>query len=171
MIFADSAGVGPKRGQRQKGYHRLAFDPRNYALLQDCQLNLKGNFFPVAGTPRLEAASPGEARAERPFLIFPVGGRRRTRREPSSSSMVSSPNPSNTADTDLFRHLARPRHHPVLRLNRPAPESAAVHEEGRENLYPRTGGSHQPPGGLSRPIETIVEHLPLAERASGPSNV
>lgn len=127
-------GLG-RSGANVKGYYRLAFDPRNYATsCKTCNSTLKSDCFPVAGTPKLEAANPADAKEERPFLIFPVGDG-----DESVESLIRFDGilaePVHAADTDLFRHWRARVTIRFFRLNRPAPEGGSVHEEGRENLY------------------------------------
>jgi hypothetical protein len=124
-----------RSGANAKGYYRLAFDPRNYATsCKTCNSTLKSDYFPVAGTPKLEAASPPGAKKEKPFLIFPVGDGD----EPAESLIHFDgilAQPVHAAGADLFRHWRARATIRFFRLNRPAPEGAAASDEGRENLY------------------------------------
>ena len=133
--FPDWPAALGQSGAQAKGYHRLAFDPRNYATsCKTCNSTLKSDYFPVAGTPKLAAASPAGAKREKPYLIFPVGDGD----EPAESLIQFEgvlAQPVHAADTDLFRHWRARVTIRFFRLNRAAPDGAAGTAEGRENLY------------------------------------
>lgn len=134
--FPDWPATLGQSGAYTKGYHRLAFDPRNYATsCKTCNSTLKSDYFPVSGTPKLEAASPAGAKSEKPLLIFPVGDGD----EPAESLIQFDgilAQPVRDAATDAFRHWRARVTIRFFRLNRSAPEGvAAPGEEGRENLY------------------------------------
>lgn len=133
--FPDWPAKLGQSGANVKGYHRLAFDPRNYATsCKTCNSTLKRDFFPVAGIPKLEATSPGGAKSEKPYLIFPVG-----HGDESAESLIQFDGilaqPVHAADADLLRHWRARVTIRFFRLNRAAPEGTGVPEEGRENLY------------------------------------
>ena len=134
--FSDWPASLDRSGANAKGYYRLAFDPRNYATAcKTCNSTLKSDYFPVAGPPRLEAASPASAKSEKPFLIFPVGDGD----EPAQSLIQFDgivAQPVHDAGADLFRHWRARVTIRFFRLNRSARQSMArPDEEGRENLY------------------------------------
>jgi hypothetical protein len=134
--FPDWPPALRQSGAKDKGYHRLAFDPRNYATsCKTCNSALKSDYFPVASTPRLETASPAGAKGEMPFLILPVGTG-----DQSADSLIQFDGilaqPVHEADDDLFRHWRARVTIRFFRLNRSAPDGeAAPGQEGRENLY------------------------------------
>ncbi len=134
--FPDWPAALRQSGASAKGYHRLAFDPRNYATsCKTCNSTLKSDYFPVAGTPKLTAASPAGARSEKPYVIFPVGdGDERAESLIQFDGILAQP--VQDAAADPFRHWRARVTIRFFRLNRAAPEgTAAPGEEGRENLY------------------------------------
>lgn len=57
-----------------KGYYLLPYHPFNYsAACKPCNSALKRDFFPIAGDYDLEGDDPVALKAERPFLICPIG--------------------------------------------------------------------------------------------------
>jgi hypothetical protein len=59
---------------KNNGYYRLAYDLFNYtAACGPCNSSLKRNYFPIAGEYELQTDSRGRLRAERPYLIYPIG--------------------------------------------------------------------------------------------------
>lgn len=133
--FPDWPPTLGQSGAYAKGYHRLAFDPRNYATsCKTCNSTLKSDYFPVAGTPKLDAATPAGAKSEKPFLIFPVGnGDESAERLIQFDGILAQP--VHAAAADLFRHWRARVTIRFFRLNRSAPEAGSAPEEGRENLY------------------------------------
>lgn len=155
--FPDWPAALRQSGASAKGYHRLAFDPRNYATsCKTCNSTLKSDYFPVAGTPKLNAASPAAARTEKPYLIFPVGdGDERAESLIQFDGILAQP--VHEAAADPFRHWRARVTIRFFRLNRAAPEgTAAPGEEGRENLY----------RGRAEAIRTLADCLDAIETSS-----
>ena len=58
-----------------RGYFLLPYHPFNYAAsCKPCNSALKKDYFPIAGKYSLMGDDPKKLLAEKPFLIFPVGG-------------------------------------------------------------------------------------------------
>lgn len=56
------------------GYYLLAYQLFNYAIAcKTCNTSLKGSFFPIAAERLPGSLDPVELRAERPFLLYPLG--------------------------------------------------------------------------------------------------
>ena len=56
------------------GYYLLAYNLFNYAAAcKPCNSALKSNYFPIAGTYQLNGTEPAEMKAEKAWLLYPVG--------------------------------------------------------------------------------------------------
>jgi hypothetical protein len=67
--------VQPGDGSPESGYRFLAYHPLNYAIAcKPCNSVLKKNYFPVAKPRKTGARKPPSHAAERPLLIYPIGG-------------------------------------------------------------------------------------------------
>lgn len=61
-------------GNADRGYHLLAYSLWNYAVAcKTCNSELKGTYFPIAGTRIPDGEDPELLRAEMPYLIYPIG--------------------------------------------------------------------------------------------------
>ena len=123
-------------GAKTKGYYLLPFDPRNYATAcKECNSPLKSDYFPCAGAPRLAAASPAAASAEKPWLIFPVGDLDEFAEELIQFDGILA-QPVHDATADLPRHWRARVTIRFFQLNLPTSATPGVAPgEGRENLY------------------------------------
>jgi hypothetical protein len=77
--------VDPATGQLKKfafplgsaeaqGYALLAFEPLNYCTAcARCNQSLKSDFFPVRGTRVMAQGNPARLKAEKAFLLYPIG--------------------------------------------------------------------------------------------------
>jgi hypothetical protein len=75
-VIADE-GLGvvqPADGSDEPGYALLAYHPGNYLMAcKNCNSILKKNFFPVAGKRDSAGTNPARMKAEKPYLIYPIG--------------------------------------------------------------------------------------------------
>ena len=56
------------------GYYLMAYNLFNYAVAcKPCNSALKSNYFPIAGTYQMDGANPAKMKAEKAWLLFPVG--------------------------------------------------------------------------------------------------
>jgi len=61
-------------GAWDEGYYLLAFHPWNYVTAcKTCNSALKRSFFPVSGTRISRGEDPWAMKAEKPFLVYPLG--------------------------------------------------------------------------------------------------
>ncbi len=71
------AGVNPTalvNDREDPGYHRLAYQPLNYAAsCKFCNTSLKRNYFPIAAAWKTDATTVTQARTEDAYLIYPIG--------------------------------------------------------------------------------------------------
>lgn len=59
---------------KNSGYYILAYNLFNYAAAcKPCNSGLKSNYFPIAGTYQLNGDNPAKMKAEKAWLIYPIG--------------------------------------------------------------------------------------------------
>ncbi len=64
----------PLSGNKDPGYHLLAYHPLNYCVsCKTCNSTLKKDYFPIADERDQENDNPSNMWEEKPYLVYPVG--------------------------------------------------------------------------------------------------
>lgn len=87
------------------GYYLLPYHPFNYAAAcKPCNSALKMDYFPIAGTYRLDADDPESLAEEMPYLIYPIGN---LDEDPEDLIEFRGVSPQPRVRTGFRRHRAR----------------------------------------------------------------